>query len=273
MIQAIVFDLDGVVVQSEKLKAQAYAMAVQQLRGLSEPDPQAVEAYRAIVGASREVATQFVVDQLGLEPDLAPLMEKYGVSQPWQVLTEMRAAIYNEMVADPQVLRDNQWPHTVGLLRLAKESGCLTGLATSSLRDMTLHALRALDIERSLDLVLTREDVENPKPDPEIYLLAAQKFELPPEEMLVVEDSPNGVRAAVAAGMNVIAFATPFTVKGLHESKVLDHKWILHESDKLLDMAQRVIREHERNVHGEKDPQETRLGIPPATEEDQPDAG
>ena len=48
-------------------------MAVQRLRGLSEPDPQAVEAYRTIVGASRQVATQFVVDQLGLEPDLAPL--------------------------------------------------------------------------------------------------------------------------------------------------------------------------------------------------------
>ena len=252
MIQAIVFDLDGVVVQSEKLKAQAYAMAVQQLRGLSEPDPQAVEAYRAIVGASREVATQFVVDQLGLEPDLAPLMEKYGVSQPWQVLTEMRAAIYNEMVADPQVLRDNQWPHTVGLLRLAKESGCRTGLATSSQREMTLHALRALDLERSLDLVLTREDVQNPKPDPEVYLLAAKRFELPPEELLVVEDSANGVRAAVAAGTNVIAFATPFTGEALHESGVLDHKWILHESDQLLDMVHRLIREHEQRVHGRK---------------------
>ena len=85
MIRAMIFDLDGVVVQSEKLKAQAYAMAVQQLRGLSEPDPRAIEAYRTIVGASREVAAQFVIDQLGLEPDLAPMMEKYGVSLScWQ---------------------------------------------------------------------------------------------------------------------------------------------------------------------------------------------
>jgi HAD superfamily hydrolase (TIGR01509 family) len=185
----------------------------------------------------------------------------------------MRTAIYNEMVADPQVLRDNQWPHTVGLLRLAKQSGCRTGLATSSYHDMTFHVLRALDLERSLDLVLTREDIQKPKPDPEIYLLAAQRFELPPEEMLVVEDSPNGVRAGVAAGMNVIAFATPFTIKGLHESKVLEHDRILHDSDKLLDMAQRVIREHERNVHGEKDPQATQLEVTPATEEDRADAG
>ncbi len=251
MIRAMMFDLDGVVVQSEKLKAQAYAIAVQRLRGLPEPDPRAIEAYRSIVGASREVAAQFVVDQLDLEQDLRPLMAEYKATEPHQVLTEIRTGIYNEMVDDPEVLRENQWPHTVNLLRLAKESGCRTGLATSSYRDMTLHVLRALDIERSLDLVLTREDVQKPKPDPEIYLLAAQRFELPPEEMLVVEDSANGVRAAVAAGTNVIAFATPFTAKSLHESKVVEHDRILHESDKLLDMVRRVAQEHERAVHGD----------------------
>lgn len=72
--------------------------------------------------------------------------------------------------------------------------------------------------------------------------------------------------------MNVIAFATPFTVKGLHDSQVIEHDRILHDSDKLLDMARQVIREHERNVHGEKDPQETQLEVPPATE-DPSDAG
>ncbi len=88
MIQAIVFDLDGVVVQSEKLKAQAYAMAVQRLRGLPELDPRAIEAYRTIVGASREVAARFVIDQLDLEPDLRPLIAEYGASEPHQVLAE-----------------------------------------------------------------------------------------------------------------------------------------------------------------------------------------
>ena len=262
MIRAIVFDLDGVVVQSEKLKAQAYAMAVQRIRRLPEPDPRAIEAYRAIVGASREVAAQFVVDELGLEADLRPLLEEYGKSEPREVLTEIRTAIYNEIVADPQVLRDNQWPHTVSLLRIAKEAGCRTGLATSSLRDMTFHALRALDLEPSLDLVLTREDVEKPKPDPEIYLLAAERFELPPEELLVVEDSANGVRSAVAAGTNVIAFATPFTAKSLHEQKVVEHERILHEPGELLDMVRLVIEEHEQMAHRAEGQRETRTARP-----------
>lgn len=266
MIRAIMFDLDGTLVQSEKLKAQAYAVAVQRLRGLPEPDPRAIEAYRNIVGASREVATQFVIEQLGLEPDLRPLLGEYGKSETWEVLTDIRTAIYSEMVADPQVLRDNQWPHTIGLLRLAKESGCQTGLATMSYRNEADYVLRSLDIERSLDLVLAREDVKKPKPDPEIYLLAAKRLDVPPVECLVIEDSPNGVRAAIAAGMNVIAFATPFTIKGLHDSNVLEHDRILHDSEDLLDMVRRVIEEHQRKVHGAKDQQEMQTAGPAGEE-------
>ena len=83
LIRAMLFDLDGVLVQSEKLKAQAYAMAVQRIRGLAEPAPRAVEAYREIVGASREVAARFVIDQLGLEPDLQPFLND-GTKEPWE---------------------------------------------------------------------------------------------------------------------------------------------------------------------------------------------
>ncbi len=191
------FDLDGTLVQSEKLKAQSYAIAAQRILGLPEPDPRAVEAYREIVGAARDVASRHIMDRLGLEADLHPLMTEHGVSEPWGVLTALRKEIYDDMVADPQVIRDNQWPHTVGLLRVAKETYCRTGLATMSYREEAFHVLRALDLEQTLDVVLTREDVERPKPDPEIYRLAAEKLEVPPEECLVLEDSPNGVRAGL----------------------------------------------------------------------------
>ena len=53
MIRAMIFDLDGVLVQTEKLKARAYALAVQQIRDLPEPDTQASEAYREVVGYAR----------------------------------------------------------------------------------------------------------------------------------------------------------------------------------------------------------------------------
>ena len=152
-------------------------------------------------------------------------MAQQGANEPWEALAGMRTEIYDNMVEDPQVLRDNQWPHTIGLLRVARERSCRTALATMSYRKEALHVLRSLELEDSLDEVLTSEDVQNPKPEPEIYLLAAQKLEVDPQDCLVLEDSPNGVQAAVAAGMNVIAVATPFTISGLHSSQFLNHAW------------------------------------------------
>ncbi len=249
MIRAIMFDLDGTLIQSEKLKALSYAIAVQQLRGLPEPDARAIEAYRDIVGASRDVASRHVMDSLDLESDMQPLIEEYGVSAPWEVLTAMRKTIYDGMVADPQVIRDNQWPHTIGLLRVARETYCRTALATMSYREEVLHVLRSLDLEQTLDVVLTREDVRQPKPDPEIYLLAAEKLDVLPQECLVLEDSPNGVRAGVAAGMNVVAVATPFTIASIHTSQALEHAWVVHDPDKLLDVVRARIAEHNRTAH------------------------
>ena len=62
MIKAIIFDLDGTLVQSEKLKALSYAIAVQRLRGLAEPEPRAVEAYKEIVGASHHTTARVRAD-------------------------------------------------------------------------------------------------------------------------------------------------------------------------------------------------------------------
>jgi len=249
MISAIMFDLDGTLVQSEKLKALSYAIAVQRLRGLAQPDDRTIEAYREIVGAARDVASRHITESLGLESDLGPMMAQHGASEPWEVLTAMRTEIYDDMVADPQVIRDNQWPHTIGLLRVARETFCRTALATMSYRKEALHVLRSLDIEESLDEVLTREDVQNPKPDPEIYLLAAQKLDVQPQDCLVLEDSPNGVRAGVAAGMNVIAVATPFTAAALHSSQVLEHAWMVHEPEALLEVVRERIAEHNQGAH------------------------
>ncbi len=254
MIRAILFDLDGTLVQSEKLKALSYAMAVQRLRGLPGPDARAIEAYREIVGSSRDVASRHVVERLGLEPDLRLIMEREGRSEPEKVLTAMRTSIYNEMVADPKVLRGNRWPHTVGLLSLAKRALCHTGLATMSYRTEVLHVLRALNLERSLDVVVTFEDVRQPKPDPEIYLLAAQRLDVPAGECLALEDSPAGVRAGVAAGMSVIALATPFTACGLEREQPVPEQWVVREPKRLLDTVRRCIDAHEGGISQEGPP-------------------
>jgi len=242
----MVFDMDGVLVQNEKLKAQSVAIAVQRIRKLPEPDPNGFEAYRDMVGASREVVSRHIVDKLRLEDELRPLMAEYNASEPWEVLALMRRKIYDEMVADPQVVRDNQWPHTVELLRCAKENNLKTALATLSAHKEALHFVNALGLNDSLDVILGREDVKNGKPDPEIYLLAAKKLGVLPEECITIEDSPNGIQAAVSAGMNVVAFATPFTTKAIHSKHVVDHNWVVHSPEKLVEVVEARIRDHNR---------------------------
>ena len=249
MIRAIIFDLDGVLVQTEKLKARAYAMAVQQIRNLPEPDARAGEAYREVVGAQREVTSRHVMDKLGLEKELRPLMSQYGVSEPWEALTAVRYQIYDKMVSDPQVIRDNQWPYTVNLLRVAKETACLTALTTLSKRKDVLHVIRSLRIEPLLDVILTAEDVTRGKPDPEIYLLAAQRLQVPPEHCLVLEDSVNGIKSAQSAGMNVVAIATPFTNASIHTSEIIKEAWIVHEPEKVAEVVRQCIEEHNLTDH------------------------
>ena len=83
-------------------------------------------------------------------------------------------------------------------------------------------------------------------PEPESYLLAAKKLGVRPEECVTVEDSLNGIQAAISAGMNVVAFATPFTTKAIHSKHVVDHNWVVHTPEKLVEVVEARIKEHNK---------------------------
>ena len=90
----------------------------------------------------------------------------------------------------------------------------------------------------------SRDDVEHGKPDPEMYLLVAGELGIPPQECLVVEDSPTGVEAALAAGMDVVAVSTPFTQKRLHESGLIPAEHIVDDPALLPEVVAHVIAHH-----------------------------
>ena len=249
MIRAAIFDLDGTLVQTEVLKARAYAEVVRQLRKDETTDAEVLDLYKRKIGETRDGVSRFLMEELDLEAACHTLMPRYDVQEPWQVLTAMRVAAYEDIIADPQVLKDHQWPHNIGLLRITRAEYCRTALATSSQTNEALHVLRALDLEDQFDVVIGVDQVKNAKPDPEIYLLAASKLDVPPEECLVIEDSPPGVRAGLAAGMNVVAVAHDLTELGLHTDSGLEHRWVVHDPPALLEVVQRRIAEHNRAVH------------------------
>jgi len=245
MIQAMIFDLDGTLVQTEKLKALSYARAAVALCPHELDENEVIEAFRDVVGRSRRQVALTLVSRFDLEDKSRAHMAEFGVSQPWQAFVQLRLRFYQEMLADPEVIRTSQWPHNIELLQQAQQSNGKVALATMSHCTQAQRILQILNLANAFDFVATRDDVENGKPDPEIYLLVAAELALPPEDCLVIEDSPSGVEAAQAAGMKVVAVATPFTQQKLHQSRLLPEALIVDDPSRVAEVAARIIQQAE----------------------------
>lgn len=173
MIRAMIFDLDGTLVQTERLKAQSYARAAVELCPHELDKETVIAAFKDVVGLPRKAVAEALVERFDLAEKARARMAAFGVSTPWQAYVQVRLQIYEDMLADPAILRENQWPHNVQLLRMARARGCKTGLATMSRCRQARHVLDVLDLAGQFDFIATRDDVSAGKPDPEIYLLVA----------------------------------------------------------------------------------------------------
>lgn len=241
MIQAMIFDLDGTLVQTERLKAISYARAAVALCPYDLDEAEVVEAFKEVVGRSRREVARSLVERFNLAPKAKARMAEFGVDRPWQAYVQVRLNIYEEMLADPQVLRDSRWPHNMALLEAARRSQCKVALATMSKCEQVNRLLDILALAEAFDFVATRDDVEHGKPDPEIYLLVSGELDIAPSNCLVVEDSPSGVRAALAAGMRVMAVSTPFTRRQLHQSNLVPDELIVDDPDQVAEVARQII--------------------------------
>lgn len=243
MIETMIFDLDGTLVQTEKLKAQSYARAAVWLCPGTITEDEVIEAFKDVVGRSRRDVAQTLLRQFNLEEAAKVHMDDYGVDAPWQAYVQVRLNIYEDMINDPSVLRENQWPHNRELLEQARQDCRQVALATMSHCDRTNQILEILELNAAFDFVATRDDVEVGKPDPEIYQLVADELNVAPGNCLVIEDSPSGVQAAMDAEMHVVAVATPFSGAELAKLETLDPRWIVHDPDELLTAVQAKLDE------------------------------
>lgn len=254
MIRAWLFDLDGTLVQTERLKAQSYAQAAVELCPHDLDEEDVIEAFTEVVGRSRQEVAESLIERFQLGQRAADRMGEFGVSTPWQAFVQVRLRHYDQMISDPDVLRNNQWPHNVSLLRQAREAGCKTALITMSTCVQTSRVLDVLGLRDQFDFIATRDDVEQGKPNPEIYQLALNFLEVPAYESLAIEDSPSGVAAALAADVNVIAVATPFTHNALHQGGMLAESMIVDEPDELPTKLQDFMALHQQQKHSNPEP-------------------
>ena len=241
MIRAMIFDLDGTLVQTERLKAMSYARAAVELCPYEILEDDVIEAFKDVVGLSRQEVASTLVERFQLTSKAQKRMSDFGVNTPWQAFVHVRLKLYEKMLADPDVIRSNQWPHTMALLQEAQKTNCKVGLATMSYCPQVQRVLDILDLTDAFKFVASRDDVENGKPHPEIYLLVAKELGVSPSECLVIEDSPTGVKAALNAGMNVVAVSTPYTKARLHESALLPKGHIVNNPNLLPSVVAHVI--------------------------------
>ena len=241
MIRAFVFDLDGTLAETERLKALSYAAAARELRpDLTEE--QVVHTFREFVGQTRDDMARNLTARLGLDDVARARMTEFGVSQPWQVLSAMRVRRYQAILAEPETLRRERYAHNIDLLGWARGEGYGTALCSMSHRDEVQKVLAALDLSECFDTIASVDDVSRPKPDPEIDLLVARRLALSPAECLVIEDSPPGVRAAIAAGMPVIAVTTQLTREKFQDGALLDRRWVVDDPKTLMAVVRERLR-------------------------------
>lgn len=199
-IHAVIFDMDGVLVDSEKLINDA-AIAMFKEKGLVVQP----EDFLPFVGA-------------GEARYIGGVAERYGFPLDVPAAKQRTYEIYLGLI--PSQLKP--FPGVMELLHGCREAGLLIAVASSA--DMVKVRANLATIGAPIefwDSVVTGEDVINKKPAPDIFLSAAAKLAVKPEECVVVEDAVHGVQAAKSAGMRCVAVATSFPAARLQEADVV----------------------------------------------------
>jgi len=181
-VTAVVFDLDGVLVDSEQLWDRARRELVEERGGVWRED-----ATRAMMGMSSREWSRYLHDEL--QVDLEP--------------AEISAAV----VAKLEQLYREQLPLLSGARAavLALAQRWPLGLASSANREVIDLVLELAELEDLFAATVSSEEVPRGKPAPDVYLEAARRLGVAPTDCAAVEDSTNGLRAAAAAGMRIIA--------------------------------------------------------------------
>ncbi len=184
MITTIIFDMNGVIIDDEDCHELATKKAFNQVGVSITP-----EIYRKFC-LGRTDATAF-------KELTAEFQIKKGNTAD---LISVKKLFYLELMKDNLKI----YPEVVELIR--KLHGTYTlALTTSSTHNEVETVISQLDIGRYLKTIVTADDVKNGKPDPEPYLLTAEKLDVNCNDCLVIEDSENGVQSAKSAGMKCIA--------------------------------------------------------------------
>ena len=202
-IRAVIFDMDGVLTDSEPLINTA-AIAMFSEKGLIVQP----EDFLPFVGA-------------GEDRYIGGVAEKYQFPLDLPAAKHRTYEIYLSLV--PSQLE--AFPGVLDLFHACREAGLNIAVASSADRIKVIANLQKIRLPAELwDAVVTAEHVVHKKPSPDIFLAAAQILGMDPAVCVVVEDAVNGIQAAKAAGMRCVAVAQTFPAERLQQADILRDK-------------------------------------------------
>lgn len=236
-----IFDLDGTLVQTETLKARSYARAAVELSGGAVGAQEVITAYGDMVGRDREVVAASLMERFHLASYAEQHVRELGASSPLEVFLALRLRIYESMIADERLIREQEYPWSTALLREVKRRGYPVGVATMSHRRHAEIVLERLALTEQVDALVTRDDVQHAKPDPEIYLLMAKRLSAAPRDCFVLEDSLPGVLAANAAGTYCLAITNDLTRESIHAANALPPDRVVDDPARLGTVARALL--------------------------------
>lgn len=186
--RAVIFDMDGVLVDSEPLHIIVESRMLIEL-GI----PLKNEMYGKFAGTTSLSMWKTIVNEFSLDKN------------PEDLAAENNRRFVKELSISDQV---QTFDGVVDVLSNLNKKGIPVALASSSSRMIVDAVLNRFNLKHYFNAVVTGSDVQHSKPNPEIFLKAAQRLNIDASMCIVVEDSPNGVNAALAAGMGCIGFAS-----------------------------------------------------------------
>lgn len=179
-IEGVIFDMDGVLFDTERFYLKIWTEVFKEY-GYKMTK----EAYVPLMGQGRKNIKRI-------------FRETYGDSMPVEEMYKLKDERLMDAVRKGLVpLKDN----AEDVLKYLKEKGYKLALATSSKKDRLTLQLTDDNIKNYFDAIVCGDDVKNTKPDPEIFLKAAEKINVKPSRCLVIEDASSGIKAAYNAGM------------------------------------------------------------------------
>jgi len=214
MIKGIIFDFDGLILDTEVPEFHVW-QDIYARNGIDLPLTEWAKCLGSTLAAFDPA--KYLQQRAGKNFDYDSLYEEYRRRSLEAIL---------------------QQPPRIGVektLKTAKSRGMKTALASSANIQWVTGHLTRLGLIQYFDCICTQEDVKNVKPDPELFSLALKKLGLQPDEAFVFEDSPNGITAALRAGMRCVAVPNGLTSQlDIHHANLIIEEMDALPFDELL---------------------------------------